>query len=586
MTNETVKKRGFRRETQSVRAFLKEVEAQQWPDGSPRYPIMTKGAWRPFIVKYRKAVEELYAMRQSGHRLTPHCAICEKTEQELGASNEALEGLPSEDDGNKDLHQEAVARHDAAGVAIRKLRREGHHLNSHCDACREAQSRVRELMNEAMLGLRCLVASYANKVRTRWVNRADLLIEGLLGVVDGLVRFHPDHREGFPIPLLRFDEMGIEVWTMFEKSSEKDSDAETEGEFPSYAYYWVHHRVMRSLTNAYYPYAFRFPAQCHSDRRKVMRLKWERWGAFESVGEVFRRVRGAIPTMKEQDIWDALSGFGRAHSLTEMSESFEGGSRLSIRDLFDPGTFQDAETAVYRAELFRIADGWVRYFIENRDLYTPMQRAILDYRFGFVGEFRETLGDVGTRVGLSRGRAQQVEEMMMAHHGLTSSDLWAIRMIYDAFHDEICPGRPRLVPCMDLATGREASMHETRSMIVHGTDHWCAMLVWAKSGHANIVGRDVGAGQRSAEEVRQAVALVSSPEALIRCLLKGAVIDEGGRALVWHPERILEGRQGLYPKEIEFVLSDLKSRGLIRFLTGMIPIIAISKPFNTLTGSR
>lgn len=569
------------------RKFFAMVDAQRRRDGSPRYPIINKGEGKAFIARYRQAVEELYAMRQSEHRLTPHCSICEESERELIAASKALGGMPSEEDADEELCKTTIVRYEAAGAAIHELRRNGHSLDVHCDLCREAQDRVRELMNEGMLGFRCLVASCVRGTRARTANRPDLLIEGLFGVLDALVRFHPDYPEGSPIPLLRFHETGLELWTTFQKEREEISEAKRDVDFPSYAYHWVRYRVHRSLANVYYAYPFRFPPYYHYRYRKILRLRGAWPGMCESTGEMLRRVCAADPTVKERDVWDVLTGFGSAESLDGPREPFMEGARPKARTLFDAGTFKDAETAVYRAELFRVAHGWVRYFIENHERYTPVERAILGYRFGFVSESKETLAEVGARVSRSRERIRQAEDAMAARLGLTTSDLWAIRMIYDAFHEEFCPETPRLVPYMGIfGDGRRVPFQEPMTRILDGADHWCAMLAWAKSGNVHIVGSDLGAGQRSVEEVRQTVALVSSPEALIRCLLKEAVIDEGGRALVWYPERILEERQGLYPKEIEFVLSDLKSRGLIRFLTGMIPIIAISKPFNMLTGSR
>lgn len=212
-----------------------------------------------------------------------------------------------------------------------------------------------------------LVSSLARSYRTEGLDDADLVQEGVLGLLRALQRYEPDR--GTP--------------------------------FSAWAAWWVRQALQEARSDFMRPLRLPRPAL-----RQLVQLKAEHERIYASerrdanIAELASRVnieRGQAEALLRAD--------RRPRSVDEPMEGAEGevGSLGAL--LADPLSADD-----YEEVLETIAGEQLRALLAR---LTEREREIVDARFGF-GRPSERLVDIGQRLGISAERVRQLEERALA----------------------------------------------------------------------------------------------------------------------------------------------------------------------------
>jgi RNA polymerase sigma factor (sigma-70 family) len=233
---------------------------------------------------------------------------------------------------------------------------------------RRAQLGDEAAREELIRRLLPLVHSTARRYRTQGLEQADLLQEGIVGLLRALQRFDP----GRGVPFAAFA-----TWWIRQSLQEARSD------------------FMRPLRLP--PKALRQLSQLRSEHQRI--YEGERRSA--KVAELAERTNIELEQAEALMIADA-----RERSLDEPIGSM-GAEFGTLGDrLEDP-----LSAAAYENVVDAVAGEQLRALLSR---LTEREREVVGARFGFDGRPAEKLSEVGERLGISAERARQIEERALA----------------------------------------------------------------------------------------------------------------------------------------------------------------------------
>jgi len=211
-----------------------------------------------------------------------------------------------------------------------------------------------------------LVVNIARGYLGKGLNLDDLIMEGNLGLMRAV--------EGF--------------------------DGWMETRFSTYASYWIKQSIRRAVMNQ--GKQIRLPAYMVSLLAKWRRAKWalaEKLGRPPTLDEVGKALR---LSKKKLDI---VSQGLRAHGLTPHTDDTED-ERLALDNLLTDDRVRDA------GEVLVEADEIERAF-DRLERLEPREAMVIRMRFGLDNDSPLTLREVGERLGITRERVRQVENLAL-----------------------------------------------------------------------------------------------------------------------------------------------------------------------------
>lgn len=232
---------------------------------------------------------------------------------------------------------------------------------------RRAQSGDEAAREELIQRLLPLVHATARRYRTEGLEQADLLQEGVVGLLRALQRFDPER--GVP--------------------------------FAAYATWWIRQSLQEARSDFMRP--LRLPPKA---LRQLSQLKSEHQRIYQDeqrsakIGELAERTQIALEQAEALLVADA-----RERSLDEAIGSIEG----------DLGTLGDLledplSAAAYEDVVDAVAGEQLRALLSR---LTDREREVIGARFGFDTP-AEKLSQVGERLGVSAERVRQIEERALA----------------------------------------------------------------------------------------------------------------------------------------------------------------------------
>jgi RNA polymerase primary sigma factor len=224
-----------------------------------------------------------------------------------------------------------------------------------------------EAKNRFMTANLRLVVSLARRYDSGLMPLADLIQEGNLGLMRAVERF--DHRRGF--------------------------------RFSTYAGWWIRHGLSRALSDK--GRLVRLPAHLLDDAQRVARASTE---LSRSSGEAPRSSELADKTglSEEKLAFVQLHATGGKPSSLDRKVGDDGETTL-LDILPDPDGFDPEETL----DLTR----WSGSLTSLLSVLTPIEVAILRFRFGLDDGEELTLREVGDKYNLSRERVRQLQEQAL-----------------------------------------------------------------------------------------------------------------------------------------------------------------------------
>jgi RNA polymerase sigma factor (sigma-70 family) len=232
---------------------------------------------------------------------------------------------------------------------------------------RRARAGDRRAQEELISRLLPIVRSIARRFRTEGLDQADLLQEGIVGLLRALRRFDPDR--GVP--------------------------------FAAYATWWIRQALQEARSDFIRP--MRLPPKA---LRQLSRLKSEHQRIYQGerrsagIGELAERTSIDVEQAEALAAADA-----RARSIDEPIENMDG-EVGTLGDLLD----DPLSAAVYEDVIDAVAGEQLRVLLSR---LTQREREVVEARFGF-GTPPERLADVGDRLGVSAERVRQIEERALA----------------------------------------------------------------------------------------------------------------------------------------------------------------------------
>lgn len=228
----------------------------------------------------------------------------------------------------------------------------------------QGDSAAREALIDRLLPL---VSGLARRFRTEGLEDADLLQEGIVGLLRALERFEPER--GVP--------------------------------FSAYASLWIRQALQEARSDFIRP--FRLPPKA---LRQLSQLKSEHQRIYQA--EQRSATVAELAGRTEIDLEQAralVASDGRIRSLDEPIAT-GGGEIGSLGDLLE----DPLSATAYEAVIDAIAGEQLRALLSR---LTDREREVIRARFGFGGD-PERLIDIGERLGLSAERVRQIEEQALA----------------------------------------------------------------------------------------------------------------------------------------------------------------------------
>jgi RNA polymerase sigma factor (sigma-70 family) len=232
---------------------------------------------------------------------------------------------------------------------------------------RRAQAGDAAAREELIRRLLPLVHSTARRYRTEGLDQADLLQEGIVGLLRALQRFDPDRG----VPFAPFA-----TWWIRQSLQEARSD------------------FMRPMRLP--PKALRQLSQLKSEHQRI--YQGERRSA--KIGELADRTN-----IELQQAESLLSADARSRSLDEPIDNAEG-ELGTLGDLLE----DPLSAAAYEDVVDAVAGEQLRALLAR---LTEREREVVQARFGFDAP-AEKLSEVGERLGVSAERVRQIEERALA----------------------------------------------------------------------------------------------------------------------------------------------------------------------------
>ncbi|HUK95914.1 MAG TPA: sigma-70 family RNA polymerase sigma factor [Gaiellaceae bacterium] len=232
---------------------------------------------------------------------------------------------------------------------------------------RRAQAGNETAREELIRRLLPLVHATARRYRTEGLEQADLLQEGIVGLLRALQRFDPER--GVP--------------------------------FVAFATWWIRQSLQEARSDFIRP--LRLPPKA---LRQLSQLKSEHQRIYEDerrsarVGELAERTNIELEQAEALMVADA-----RERSLDEPIGSMDAEFGTLGDLLEDP-----LSAAAYEDVVDAVAGGQLRALLSR---LTDREREVVRARFGFDGP-AEKLSEVGERLGLSAERVRQIEERALA----------------------------------------------------------------------------------------------------------------------------------------------------------------------------
>lgn len=296
--------------------------------------------------------KELEALR----RIARSGAHGERWERQLGATAERLRVL----DGARVLLAEVDAKVRSVFAEDQAAKR----YLAHVEQARRGQQAAKNRFMTANLRL---VVSLARRYDSGLMPLADLIQEGNLGLMRAVERF--DHRRGF--------------------------------RFSTYAGWWIRHGLSRALSDK--GRLVRLPAHLLDDAQRVTRASME-----------LTRATGSAPLSSELAEKTGLSedkvAFVQLHATAGKTSSLDrkvgDDGEATLLDIL-PNPEEQAPEAVL--DLTRWSGGVDALL----SVLTPIEVAILRFRFGLEDGEELTLREVGEKYNLSRERVRQLQEQAL-----------------------------------------------------------------------------------------------------------------------------------------------------------------------------
>jgi RNA polymerase sigma factor (sigma-70 family) len=232
---------------------------------------------------------------------------------------------------------------------------------------RRAQAGDAAAREELIRRLLPLVHSTARRYRTEGLEQADLLQEGIVGLLRALQRFDPERG----VPFAAFA-----TWWIRQSLQEARSD------------------FMRPMRLP--PKALRQLSQLKSEHQRL--YQGERRSA--KIGELAERTN-----IRLEQAETLLTADARSRSLDEPIENTEG-ELGTLGDLLE----DPLSAAAYEDVVDAVAGEQLRALLSR---LTEREREVVQARFGFDVP-AEKLSDVGERLGISAERVRQIEERALA----------------------------------------------------------------------------------------------------------------------------------------------------------------------------
>jgi RNA polymerase sigma factor (sigma-70 family) len=217
---------------------------------------------------------------------------------------------------------------------------------------------AKELMINSNLRL---VAANARRYQNQGLPLADLVQEGMLGLVRATEKF--DWRKGF--------------------------------RFSTYATLWIRQAIQRGLENS--GRTIRLPVHVAQRARKVGRLERElavKLGREPTVDEIAEAA--SLPVEQVQEVQDQRS------ALVSLDQNVGETGDTPLGDLL-PADAEVAEDVAFENERERIVSRAIAQLPDN-------ERKVITLRFGTGREEPQTLTAIGQRLGFSAERASQLEQ--------------------------------------------------------------------------------------------------------------------------------------------------------------------------------
>ena len=232
---------------------------------------------------------------------------------------------------------------------------------------RRAQAGNETAREELIRRLLPLVHATARRYRTEGLEQADLLQEGIVGLLRALQRFDPER--GVP--------------------------------FVAFATWWIRQSLQEARSDFIRP--LRLPPKA---LRQLSQLKSEHQRIYEDERRSARVVELAERTNIELEQAEALMvADARERSLDEPIGSMDAEFGTLGDLLEDP-----LSAAAYEDVVDAVAGGQLRALLSR---LTDREREVVRARFGFDGP-AEKLSELGERLGLSAERVRQIEERALA----------------------------------------------------------------------------------------------------------------------------------------------------------------------------
>jgi RNA polymerase primary sigma factor len=235
------------------------------------------------------------------------------------------------------------------------------------ELARRAQTGDDAAREELIRRLLPLVHSTARRYRTEGLEQADLLQEGIVGLLRALQRY--DHARGVPFA-------GFATWWIRQSLQEARSD------------------FMRPMRLP--PKALRQLSQLKSEHQRI--YQGERRSA--ELGELAERTN-----IEQEQAAALLSADARPRSLDEPIDNAEGELGTMGDLLEDP-----LSAAAYEDAVDAVAGEQLRALLSR---LTEREREVVQARFGFNAP-AEKLSAIGERLGVSAERVRQIEERALA----------------------------------------------------------------------------------------------------------------------------------------------------------------------------
>lgn len=259
-----------------------------------------------------------------------------------------------------EVRQLATGRHARLGVA--SLRRTAA-LRAYVERVGAAEQRWREIKQDFVARNVGLVFMEARRYRGRGTPLADLVHEGVLGLLKAVDRFDPER--GF--------------------------------RFSTYGAWWIRHDVERAVANR--GRQVRVPVHLitvGSKMAKASRRLASRAGREPSLSEIAREIGEPVEKLRRArralgtSVTSLETGLGHSEDGLSPLERLAGDSELVVEDAIDA---------------YRLRDDLQRAL----QRLSAVKRDVLEKRFGLDGSGPKTLREIGEEYSLSRERIRQIE---------------------------------------------------------------------------------------------------------------------------------------------------------------------------------